>query len=150
MGRKFGFSFSWKRALGISGAKARISRMIGIPLTRSGRERKIGRMVTGGRCFVATACCGDAEHPTVRVLLRFRDEYLRRHPAGRMFIAWYYRHGPALAALIERAGFLRCASRAVLSVFAGLVMRTARRLDRRTDRPGLQPRGETDARPPPN
>ena len=38
-----GFSFSWKRALGISAAKARLSRQIGIPLTRSGRQRKVGR-----------------------------------------------------------------------------------------------------------
>ena len=43
MGRKFGFSFSWKRALGISAAKARLSRKIGIPLTRSGRQRALGR-----------------------------------------------------------------------------------------------------------
>ena len=43
-----GLSFSWKRALGISGAKARISRQIGIPLTRSGRQRKVGR---------AMGCC---------------------------------------------------------------------------------------------
>ena len=48
MARKFGFSFSWKRALGISGAKSRISRKIGIPLTRSGRQRKFGR---------AAGCC---------------------------------------------------------------------------------------------
>lgn len=34
--------FSWKRFLGISQAKARISRKIGIPLTKSGRQRKIG------------------------------------------------------------------------------------------------------------
>lgn len=34
--------FSWKRALGISQAKARLSRQIGIPLTRTGRQRKIG------------------------------------------------------------------------------------------------------------
>ena len=50
MGRKFGFSFSWKRALGLSSAKGRLSRMIGIPLTRSGRERKLGRIATGGGC----------------------------------------------------------------------------------------------------
>lgn len=37
--------FSWKRALGISAAKARLSRKIGIPLTRSGRERKLGAMM---------------------------------------------------------------------------------------------------------
>lgn len=43
MGRKYGFSFSGKRALGISAAKCRVSRKIGIPLTRSGRQRKLGR-----------------------------------------------------------------------------------------------------------
>ena len=44
--------FSWKRALGISGAKSRLSRSIGIPLTKSGRERKFGRMVSGGGCLM--------------------------------------------------------------------------------------------------
>jgi len=44
--------FSWKRFLGVSAAKSRISRSIGIPLTKSGRQRKIGRMVTGGGCMV--------------------------------------------------------------------------------------------------
>lgn len=34
--------FSWKRLLGISAAKSKISRKIGIPLTRSGRQRKVG------------------------------------------------------------------------------------------------------------
>lgn len=44
MGRRLppGFSFSWKRALGISQAQARLSRQIGIPLSRSGRQRKAG------------------------------------------------------------------------------------------------------------
>lgn len=36
--------FSWKRLLGISAAKSKISRTVGIPLTRSGRQRKIGRI----------------------------------------------------------------------------------------------------------
>ena len=45
--------FSWKRAIGISAAKARLSRQIGIPLTRSGRQRKIGKAVTGGGCLIA-------------------------------------------------------------------------------------------------
>lgn len=53
MGRKFGFSFSWKRAVGLSDAKARLSRKIGIPLTQAGRERKLGRMITGGGCCIA-------------------------------------------------------------------------------------------------
>jgi len=45
MGRKFGFSFSWKRALGLSAAKGKLSRLIGIPLTKSGRQRKAGRLL---------------------------------------------------------------------------------------------------------
>jgi hypothetical protein len=36
---------SWKRAVGTSGAKARISRKIGIPLTRYGRRRKIDAVI---------------------------------------------------------------------------------------------------------
>jgi hypothetical protein len=47
MGSKFGFSWSWKRATGLSAAKGKISRKIGIPLTKSGRQRKLGRMVGG-------------------------------------------------------------------------------------------------------
>jgi len=47
---------SWRRFTGISSAKSRISRSIGIPLTRSGRQRKIGRMVTGGGCLILILC----------------------------------------------------------------------------------------------
>lgn len=39
---KYGFSFSLKRALGISAAKQIISRKTGIPTTKQGLERKIG------------------------------------------------------------------------------------------------------------
>jgi len=58
MGRKFGFSWSWKRASGLSAMKGKISRKIGVPLTRSGRQRKVGRLM--GCCiplviFVGTA-----------------------------------------------------------------------------------------------
>ncbi|MEI8085690.1 MAG: hypothetical protein WCG93_05695 [Paludibacter sp.] len=45
MGSKFGFSFSWKRALGISGFKQSIARKTGIPTTKGGLERKIGNTI---------------------------------------------------------------------------------------------------------
>jgi hypothetical protein len=51
--------FSWKRLIGISAAKSRISRSLGVPLTRSGREQKIGRLVTGGgRLVLAVVVVG--------------------------------------------------------------------------------------------
>lgn len=40
-----GISFSWKRALGITKVKQQISRNTGIPMTKAGIERKIGRTV---------------------------------------------------------------------------------------------------------
>lgn len=54
MGKKYGFSFSWKRATGISSAKQRISRFTGIPLTKQGRQRKLGRIISGGSCMFLT------------------------------------------------------------------------------------------------
>lgn len=54
--RTYGFSFSWKRALGISGLKNRISRKIGIPLTRDGRRRKVGRLL--GCCVPLAVAVG--------------------------------------------------------------------------------------------
>jgi hypothetical protein len=54
-----GLSFSWKRATGLSGAKARLSRQIGIPLTRSGRQRKFAR---------STGCCALLAFPALGIL----------------------------------------------------------------------------------
>ncbi|MBO9757972.1 hypothetical protein [Xanthomonas phaseoli] len=52
MGRKKkwipGLSFSWKRATGISSAKSKLSRQLGVPLSKSGRQRKVGK---------AMGCC---------------------------------------------------------------------------------------------
>lgn len=40
--------FSWSRFLGVSSAKAKMSRKTGIPLSKSGRNQKVGRAVTKG------------------------------------------------------------------------------------------------------
>jgi hypothetical protein len=38
--------FSWRRFIGYSAFKGRVGRKIGVPLTESGRNQKIGRAVT--------------------------------------------------------------------------------------------------------
>lgn len=40
-----GLSFSWKRALGITKVKQQFARQTGIPTSKSGLERKVGRMI---------------------------------------------------------------------------------------------------------
>lgn len=42
---KYGFSFSWKRLFGITGAKQRFARQTGIPTSKGGVERKLGAFI---------------------------------------------------------------------------------------------------------
>lgn len=42
-GKKLGLSFSLKRLIGITGLKSSIAHKTGIPLTKGGMERKVGR-----------------------------------------------------------------------------------------------------------
>ncbi|WP_169744672.1 ubiquitin family protein [Siansivirga zeaxanthinifaciens] len=43
--KKYGFSFSPKRLLGISTIKQKIAKKTGIPTTKQGIQRKIGRNI---------------------------------------------------------------------------------------------------------
>jgi hypothetical protein len=43
-----GLTFSWKRAIGLSGLRTAIARETGIPTTRGGIERKVGRLLITG------------------------------------------------------------------------------------------------------
>ena len=43
-----GLSFSWKRALGVTQTKQQFSRKTGIPTSRAGLERKIGKAIIKG------------------------------------------------------------------------------------------------------
>jgi len=59
MGKKRGIpglSFSWKRASGLSSAKQKVSRNLGVPLTRAGRQRKLGKAI--GCCIPLLALLG--------------------------------------------------------------------------------------------
>lgn len=45
--------FSWKRLTGVTKVKQKISRSTGIPLTKSGRQRKIGGIIYKGKgCLI--------------------------------------------------------------------------------------------------
>jgi|GEM_PF-7100138 len=84
--------FSWKRALGITRAKQRISRSIGIPLTKSGRQRKLGKAMSG--CYIATAIYGSYYCSEVIILRKYRDNILEKTILGRLFISIYYALSP--------------------------------------------------------
>lgn len=47
-----GLSFSPRRALGITGARLRLSHKLGFPTTRYGVQRRVGQQVLGGGCLL--------------------------------------------------------------------------------------------------
>jgi len=77
-------------------------------------ERKAG-------CFIATACFGDENHPTVIALRLFRDEKLSQSKLGNTFIDWYYRNGPHLAKIVNVFPFLGSPLRLLLRCSAWLL-----------------------------
>jgi hypothetical protein len=73
-----------------------------------------GASSSGEGCFVATAAYGEEDAFEVLTLRRFRDHYLRRNPAGREFISWYYREGPKGADWLREHDTARQATRVAL------------------------------------
>jgi hypothetical protein len=71
--------------------------------------------LTAPACFVATVAFEDADAPELDVLRRFRDDVLSRTMTGRAFTTWYYRHGPALAAVVAPRPRLKAVTRRALS-----------------------------------
>lgn len=49
--------FSWKTATGITKMKQNVSRKTGIPTTKSGRQRKVGKAVMGSGCLIPVLVC---------------------------------------------------------------------------------------------
>ncbi|MCI0369803.1 MAG: VCBS repeat-containing protein, partial [candidate division NC10 bacterium] len=78
----------------------------------------------GAGCFIATAAYGSAMEPQVVLLRAFRDEFLMTNHAGRVFVQWYYRASPPLAARIGQSPSLRGLVRVILWPLVGLAWLT--------------------------
>jgi hypothetical protein len=60
-----------------------------------------------GMCFLATAAYGTPASEKVDLLRQFRDELLLKTPAGRAFVAVYYKLSPPMAEFISQHQTLR-------------------------------------------
>jgi hypothetical protein len=76
---------------------------------------QLGTMtISKGGCFIATACYGRYDHPTVVELRHFRDDWLGASDAGRAFVQCYYQWSPAFASLVARSGILKSLARVLI------------------------------------
>lgn len=78
-------------------------------------------------CFVITATMGDALHPSVLLMRRFRDQWLLSQRWGRLAVRYYYKFGPAVARFIARSSARRAISYRLIvkpaTWFAGRVLK---------------------------
>ncbi|MCG6939334.1 MAG: hypothetical protein LJE83_14330 [Gammaproteobacteria bacterium] len=65
-------------------------------------------------CFIATAAFGADWIAEVKVLRDFRDQYLLTNAPGRLFVSWYYRHGPVAAKYLNQNAELKPLVRTLL------------------------------------
>lgn len=65
-------------------------------------------------CFIATACYNDYDHPIVKQLRVFRDNYLAQKQWGVNFIRSYYKYSPQLSKVISRFQFLKLIIRVLI------------------------------------
>ena len=79
------------------------------------------RQKKSGGCYVATAVYGSYDCPEVWVLRRFRDEFLRRSMAGRLFIRAYYAISPRAVRIFGSS--LRSPARKPLDAFVRKLMK---------------------------
>ena len=86
-----------------------------ITATYEGKSASANVTVNLEGCFIATAAYGSYLDPHVYVLRNFRDGVLLKSSLGRLFVAWYYRNSPPLAAVIARNEPLRLAARVALT-----------------------------------
>ncbi|MCM8769924.1 MAG: hypothetical protein NC911_09740 [Candidatus Omnitrophica bacterium] len=75
----------------------------------------------GGPCFIATAAFGSPLAREVEILSLFRDKVLLKCQMGKAFVAWYYRHSPAVAAYLREKVWLRLVVRGLLYPLVWLV-----------------------------
>lgn len=60
------------------------------------------KALSNEKCFVATSLAEHTLEETPLLLKDFRDQILRKFSLGRMFILWYYSHGPAIARSLDQ------------------------------------------------
>lgn len=87
----------------------------------SGSGAKTKPSGTSG-CFIATACYGDENAPSVLILREYRDSKLLMHPSGRLFVSLYYTFAPPISRFLSRhKRIATCITRIILNPIVALI-----------------------------
>lgn len=98
----------------LSGLRSQLSQVT----TGSGRSSSSS---SSGGCYIATMAYGSYEHPQVFELRKFRDDFLAKTIAGRMFIQTYYFISPKLVELLKNQKSVNTLIRKALNQFIKVI-----------------------------
>jgi len=70
-------------------------------------------------CYIATAANGSKMKPSVRLLRRFRDQFLLKTKLGTAFVDFYYNTAPPIAHTIAQSETLKLITRIILLPLVG-------------------------------
>ena len=66
-------------------------------------------------CYIATAVYGSYQHPSVLILRKFRDVYLKKRILGRAFIKIYYYFSPKMTSIFHGKSKINSISKKILN-----------------------------------
>ncbi|MGN1356313.1 MAG: CFI-box-CTERM domain-containing protein [Succinivibrionaceae bacterium] len=66
---------------------------------------------------MATLVYGDYEHPKVKILRNFRDQYLLTNKFGQQFVKFYYKHSPNWVKRLKNHPVVNSIIKSLLNIF---------------------------------
>jgi len=75
---------------------------------------KLNDNYNSSNCFVATAAFGTKWADEIDILRNWRDNSLKYHKFGRLFIKFYYQIGPSLANFVEKSSLFKKITRKII------------------------------------
>lgn len=72
-------------------------------------------------CYIATMTYGSYDHPKVKTLRTFRDEFLAKRKWGKKFISFYYKYSPGVVQKLQNKPIINGIIRANLNAFVFLL-----------------------------
>ncbi|USE39510.1 CFI-box-CTERM domain-containing protein [Endozoicomonas sp. SCSIO W0465] len=74
-------------------------------------------------CVVASYLYDSPEHPDVRALRKFRNDYLLENKLGTLFVDWYYRKGSSVVVFLKNHKLIGKAVKSLLAAFVYCIKR---------------------------
>jgi|GEM_PF-3360173 len=75
-------------------------------------------------CYIATMVYKDKNHPKIKLLRNFRNQYLMNYSLGGSLISCYYKYSPHFVACSKKSKCLNSITKIVVDIIVAIIMKT--------------------------